>query len=231
MSISFRRFIQIAGIKDVEEANMLVECGVQYLGFPLHLTVQQQDIRDAEAAEIIQTLQPPHQGVLITYVDEADGIADLCQKLGCSIVQLHDEVDVDQLVSLKKILPDITIIKSLIVSEDNLSELANSIDELDRHVDAFITDTYDHATGASGATGKTHDWEVSRTLTDLATKPLILAGGLNETNVYEAIKFVRCAGVDAHTGVEGMDGRKQRDSVIKFMEEANRAFKEVEKGY
>jgi phosphoribosylanthranilate isomerase len=230
MSISFKRFIQIAGIKDMAEANMLVESGVQYLGFPLHLTVHEPDISEDEAAEIIRSLPEPHQGVLITYLDVADVIVDVCKKLGCSIVQLHEEMAVHEIQDLKKALPDITIIKSLIVTEDNLKELSNHVDEFDNHVDAFILDTYDHTTGASGATGKTHDWNISSTIVELASKPVILAGGLNETNVYEAIKFVRCAGVDTHTGVEGMDGRKQKDAVIKFIEEANRAFKEVEIG-
>jgi phosphoribosylanthranilate isomerase len=31
---------------------------------------------------------------------------------------------------------------------------------------------------ASGATGKTHDWRVSRLFVELADRPVILAGGL-----------------------------------------------------
>jgi phosphoribosylanthranilate isomerase len=231
MSISFKGFIQIAGIKDIEEANMLVECGVPFLGFPLQLAIHKPDITEDEAAEIIQSLPMPERAVLITYLDEADSITDLCKKLGCSIVQLHEEISVDEIKNIRRSMPELNIIKSLIVSEDNLSELADQVDEYDNYVDAFITDTYDHATGARGATGKTHDWDVDRTLVDLAGKPVILAGGLNEANVYEAVKFVRCAGVDTHTGVEGRDGRKDRDTVIKFLEEASRALKEVQKGY
>jgi phosphoribosylanthranilate isomerase len=230
MDISFKGYIQIAGIKDMAEANMLMECGVRFLGFPLHLPVHKPDLTENEAAEIIRALPQPHKGVLITYVDVADSIVDLCQKLGCSIVQLHEEMSVSELDRIRSSMPDLTIIKSLVVSEDNLNELIRDVDKLDNHVDAFIIDTYDHTTGASGATGKTHDWNVSRTLTEMAAKPVILAGGLNETNVYEAIKFVRCSGVDTHTGVEGLDGRKVESSVRSFIEEANRAFREIERG-
>jgi phosphoribosylanthranilate isomerase len=54
----------------------------------------------------------------------------------------------------------------------------------------FITDTFDPSTGASGATGKTHDWDISKSLVQLSPKPVILAGGLNAENVYEAILHV-----------------------------------------
>jgi hypothetical protein len=53
---------------------------------------------------------------------------------------------------------------------------------------------------ASGATGKTHDWRVSRRLVEVADKPVILAGGLNPENVKRAILEVRPAGVDSHSG-------------------------------
>jgi phosphoribosylanthranilate isomerase len=230
MSISFKRFIQIAGVKDADEAKTLVDCGVNYLGFPLNLTFHQPDLSETEAAEIIKSLSPPHHGVLITYLDEGDTIVELCEKLGCSIVQIHEKISKYELARVRNYMPNVTIIKSLIVSDDNLNELINEVDNLESSVDAFIIDTYDHASGASGATGKTHDWNVSRTLTDLSSKPVILAGGLNETNVYEAIKFVRCSGVDTHTGVEGVDGWKDEAVVRKFIAEANRAFKEVERG-
>jgi len=91
-------------------------------------------------------------------------------------------------------------------------------------VDAFITDTFDPATGASGATGKTHDWTVSRRLVERSPKPVILAGGLTPGNVRNAIRKVRPAGVDVHTGVEGSDGRKRRDLVRTFVAEARAGF-------
>ena len=90
----------------------------------------------------------------------------------------------------------------------------------------FITDTFDPATGASGATGKTHDWTVSRKLVELSPKPVILAGGLNPSNVYEAIRIVRPAGVDVHTGVEDSSGRKSRSLIEAFVNEAARGFAE-----
>jgi len=44
--------------------------------------------------------------------------------------------------------------------------------ELSPHVDAFITDTYDPFSGAAGATGKTHNWDISRALVELSDRPV-----------------------------------------------------------
>jgi len=94
-------------------------------------------------------------------------------------------------------------------------------------VDAFLTDTFDPQSGRSGATGKIHDWEVSRRLAEISPRPLILAGGLNPGNVREAIRRVQPAGVDAHTGLEGPAGRKDAARVAAFVAEARAGFAET----
>ena len=102
------------------------------------------------------------------------------------------------------------------------------IAELSPYVDAFIPDTYDPETGASGTTGKTHDWTISRKFVELSTKPVILAGGLNADNVREAIVAVKPAGVDAHTGVEGANGRKDSEMIQRFVSEARAGFTAIQ---
>jgi phosphoribosylanthranilate isomerase len=57
---------------------------------------------------------------------------------------------------------------------------------------------------------------------------VILAGGLTADNVAAGIERVRPAGVDSHTGVEGPDGRKQRDLVARFVANARAALVAVE---
>ena len=116
------------------------------------------------------------------------------------------------------------MIKSLVIGKRDDKALEATVNELSPFVDAFITDTFDPTTGASGATGKTHDWRVSRRLVELARRPIILAGGLTPENVKRAILEVRPAGVDSHTGVEDSTGRKSREKVQKFLSEACEAF-------
>ena len=219
--------IQVAGIIDSAEARMLVESGVTHLGFPLRLTVHKEDISGKEAGRIIRSLKPPCFGVLITYLKRAEDILSFCHQLGVRKVQIHADVSPDELANLRKLDSKLYIIKSLIVKDNNLSELEAQLSDYCPHADAFITDTYDPETGACGATGKTHNWDISRRLVSISPKPVILAGGLRPDNVRAAIQYVRPAGVDVHTGVESSNGRKDPHLVHKLVAEARDAFAKV----
>ena len=225
--INFNNFIQVAGVIDQQEAIMLVECGVNYLGFPLRLPVNKEDLTEVDAKSIIKNLQPPNYGIVISYSSTAEQAIELCANVGVTIIQLHGPITIEELVKLKSLKPEIQIIKSLVIHNDNVLQLLNTMNELEPHVDAFITDTYDPKTGASGATGKTHDWEISKKFVELSSKPIILAGGLNPTNVFDAILKVKPAGVDVHTGVEDSSGRKEKQLVKKFIDQSIKAFKLV----
>ncbi len=216
--------IQIAGVIDKEEAIMLMKAGVDYLGFPLRLTVHKEDLTEEEAVEVIKIIPPPHKAVLITYLDNADEIIHLCTKLNFNIVQLHGKISKGELERIKLLHPDLEVIKSLVVAENNYQELESTVETLSTLVDAFITDTFDPVTGAEGATGKTHDWSISRKLVEISPKPVIIAGGLNHTNVKQAILEIHPAGVDVHTGVESKDGRKDYDLVKRFVKESKEGF-------
>lgn len=221
--------IQVAGLHDMAEALALREAGVHAMGLPLRLPVNAEDLTEAEAARLVAEVErlpaPPLLAVGITYITDGAEAAAFCRALGLRRLQLHGPVAASELARLRRALPDLFLIKSLVVRTDgNLPELLDTVRELAPLTDAFITDTHDPATGADGATGRTHDWAVSAELVRRSPRPVILAGGLNPDNVHAAILRVRPAGVDAHTGVEGPDGRKCPDRLRRFVDEARRGF-------
>ncbi|MBU1002141.1 MAG: phosphoribosylanthranilate isomerase [Proteobacteria bacterium] len=220
--------IQIAGVLDREEALLLARLGVDSIGLPLRLAVHPEDISEAEAASIVHTLPGGVRAVLITYLTAPDEISALCDTLGVTCVQLHADMTAATLATLKATRPELYVIKSLIVppapDAKAMRRMEQRVLALAGHCDAFLTDTFDPSTGATGATGKVHDWAVSRRLAELSPLPLILAGGLNPDNVRQAILAVRPAGVDAHTGVESRDGRKDPVLVAAFVEQALAGF-------
>lgn len=222
--------IQIAGVSDEAEAEVLQRCGVKYLGFPLRLPVHREDITEECASRIIGQLQPPVFGVLITYLDKAAEISEFCTSLGTRIVQLHADIAIEELRKLKQIAPELLVVKSLIVGLHTQSVLESTIDALSNNVDAFITDTYNPATGATGATGEVHDWRISKRLVEVSDRPVVLAGGLDPGNVRRAILEVRPAGVDSHTGVEDDSGRKSCEKVQEFVAEAEAGFRLIADG-
>ncbi|CCQ13973.1 N-(5'-phosphoribosyl)anthranilate isomerase [Rhodococcus sp. AW25M09] len=218
--------VQVAGIIDEAEAQMLCNAGVDWLGFPLRLPSGKDDITELDAAKAIAGLPAPHQGVLISYLTDAAEVAGFCRELGVRAVQLHGDVEDEQLRILKDIAPELYVLKSLVVRSDNAKELLAQVDRTADVVDMFITDTFDPRTGAKGATGLLHDWSVSAELVERSPKPLMMAGGLSPDNVADAIRQVRPAAVDAHSLLEGADGRKDAVKVRDFVTRARDAFAE-----
>lgn len=220
--------IQIAGVMDQAEADMLREAGADWLGFPFRIPVPE-DLDERDAAGIIAGLPADCQPLLITYLDQARDIAALCAALGVRRVQIHGAISRTELAALRREAPGLAVIKSLVVRRQQGSSLFRLVDELADLVDVFLTDTYDPATGRLGATGLLHDWDVSRALVEYSPKPVILAGGLDRTNVAAAIESVQPAGVDAHTRLEAADGRKDPRLVAAFVAEARQAFNRVQR--
>lgn len=77
---------------------------------------------------------------------------------------------------------------------------------------ALLLDTY--VSGTPGGTGQTFDWAV---IPGDLPKPVVLAGGLNASNVSEAIKQCRPYAVDVSGGVEREKGIKDADKIAAFM--------------
>lgn len=223
--------IQAAGVKNLAEAQMLAACGVTHVGLPLRLPVHTPDVSEDQARDIVRGLGAAAKTVLITYLMDAAETLKFCRFLGVDGVQLHGAMPLAEVRRLRQAAPALFIIKSLVVGAGGLAGGVEALlAEAQAHapfVDAFLTDTFDPVSGASGATGKAHDWAVSRRLAQsLAAewaRPLILAGGLNPDNVARAIAAVRPAGVDAHTGLEDAAGNKDEALVRRFVDEASRA--------
>lgn len=225
--VSLRDAVQIAGVLDLVEARMLIECGVDFLGIPFAVPVHNEGLTEHDISKIAGHPQCRGRVVLITYLDRATDISMLCRRLGVNIVQLHGEIEREEIAKLRAMDPDLRVIKALVIGPfDAKAELQST----DPFVDAFITDTFDAKTGARGATGMTHDWRKSRDVVERASHPVILAGGLTPRNVGRAIAEVAPAAVDAHTGVEGEAGRKDPELVRVFVSEARAAFAMQRKG-
>ena len=216
--------VQVAGVRGLDEARMLLECGADLLGFPLRLPVHAPDLTEPEAREVIAAAGPA-ACVLITYEEDPAAIADFCRFLNVGAVQLHADVSPGILARLRALSP-LFVIKSYVVGREDMGPdaFARAYAPV---CDAFITDTFDPATGASGATGRVHDWAVSAELVSRSPLPVILAGGLNPGNVRQAILAVRPAAVDVHTGVEAPGGSKDPRLVRAFVREARAGFAEA----
>jgi phosphoribosylanthranilate isomerase len=214
--------IQVAGVRDAADARAIVAAGVDWVGFPFGLDHHAEDLPLAEAAGIVRGLPAGVRPVLITYVSEPVAVVALAESLGVTAVQLHGPMAPSAVARLRQLRPGWLLMKSIVVGRDDLLSAA----EFAPFVDAFLTDTYDASTGASGATGLVHDWALSAALARQLDRPLVLAGGLNPANVAAGIRAVDPWGVDVHTGVEDVTGAKCPQRLAGFVAAARRAWAE-----
>ena len=222
-----KNIIQIAGVRGQHDLDILLSSGVDYIGFPFRLAFHQEDISENEAARLIRQIPQTTKAVLITYLSESSQILKLSEFLKVKAVQIHGDISPEELKMLRAGTSHVELFKSLIIGRESVSELEEHIQQYSPFIDAFITDTFDPESGAQGATGKIHDWQISRHIVERSAKPVILAGGLNPANIKKAIELVRPAGVDAHTGVEDQEGNKDPKKVKQFVSISRQSFREL----
>ena len=213
--------VQIAGVSSLEEALECERAGADAIGFTVRLPHGVHDgLTEDKARGIISALPPFIATVAITYVDNAREAVELCRFLGVSTLQLHGDFPTREIPLVRAGLPHIRIIRGMnVVGPDSIDRAR----DVARRVDAVILDTVDPETGRRGATGKTHDWTVSREIVARSRVPVILAGGLTPENVAAAIDAVGPWGVDVHTGVEDDCGRRNYEKIRAFVANAKDA--------
>jgi len=135
--------------------------------------------------------------------EPAAAVAALAGRLGLDIVQLHGESpDIPAGLRVWRALP---VAPGFDVA---------SLDPLP--AEAFLLDAPSGA--LYGGTGRSFDWSLARG----ARRPVILAGGLDETSVRRAIEEGRPWGVDACSRLESSPGCKDRGRMAQFLKAAQR---------
>ena len=138
--------VQVAGIGSLQEGRMLLDCGVDLLGFPLRLPVHEPDTSEAQARSLIKELGAA-VCVLITYEDDPGRLVDLCRFLNVNTVQVHGDISPETLALIRARFP-LRVFKSYVVGRESL-EPKDFVRAYAPVCEAFISDTFDPATGAS----------------------------------------------------------------------------------
>ena len=91
--------------------------------------------------------------------------------------------------------------------------------------------------GYVGITGLVCDWSIAGAVIEKSPVPVILAGGISDQNVYDAILQLRPAGIDSCTQTNALDPKgcpvrfkKDMKKVQRLMEEARRADAVLQEG-
>ena len=216
---------KVCGIRNYEDAMTAISAGADAVGFLVGITHLAEDkISKEEAKTIIEKLPPFVSKVLVTHLTDRTEIVETAKYMGVDTIQIHDYIPPQDVDFVKKELPYCRVIKAIHVMDRG--EALKMLEEFDGHCDAVLLDS--RTKDRIGGTGLTHDWAISSEIVEKANCPVILAGGLNDTNTYEAVKQVHPYAIDANSGVE-VEGFKSYDKIKAYIDNAARAEEEYRK--
>lgn len=208
--------VKICGITNEEDALKAAEFGADYLGFLVEIDFSEDTIDREKAKEIIKKLPLEIQPVVVTYLDKADKIIKLAEKVNPEIIQLHNPaIGLKEIGKIRKALPKIKITKTIHIEDESAIKEAK---KYEKYVDFILLDT--KIKGRLGGTGITHNWEISRKIVKSVKSKVFLAGGLNPNNVKDAIKKVKPYAVDVNSGVKLKARKKDPLKLKKFIQNA-----------
>ncbi len=194
--------VKVCGICRPEDAQLAVELGASAIGFVFW--PESPRYVEPDAARVIAATLP--EGVLAVgvFVDQPPpDVVEIAGIVRLDAIQLHGTERVDDYAGTAQ-----RIIKAVPVAEQFDAAV---VDALPRSV-MVLLDAHDPV--RRGGTGRTIDWSVAAAIAE--RRQTILSGGLDPSNVTEAIARVRPYMVDVSSGVETMPGRKDETKMREF---------------
>ena len=210
--------VKICANKSIEEAQMCIDAGADIIGILVGQEHTSNDFVDKEKAkEICKYVNKRCDVSLVTHLTNANEIIDLTKYIGNNIIQLHSDIDEQEVGKIKMKLPNVELVRLIHVSSDGT--ICTDYKKM-KYVDYYLLDSFNLKTNQVGGTGLTHDWYKSGELIIILDKPTFLAGGLNPENVKTAIDIAKPYGVDVNSGCKNEYGKKDRKKVIAFVSNA-----------
>ena len=184
--------VKICGITNRGDALAAIEAGASALGFNFY-PESPRFIAPELAADLGAGLPTIKVGIFVN--ESPASVSRTMQIAGIDIAQVYGDAEYKGLRTWRACR-----VKSgdFTLPDDNNSEAYL--------LDGFSADAY-------GGSGKTFAWSIARKL----PKKIILAGGLDASNVREAIEQARPWGVDACSRIEKSPGRKDHEKMKRFI--------------
>jgi phosphoribosylanthranilate isomerase len=191
--------VKICGITNRDDALAAVECGAAALGFNFYPASPRYIA--PEAARLIAESLPKRIWKAGVFVNEPpERVLAIAAEAALDIVQLHGECAAPR---------GIRVWRGVRVAAEFDPA---TLDPLG--AEAYLLDT--PSDSQYGGTGKTFDWRRARG----ARAKVVVAGGLDETNVRRAIEEAQPWGVDACSRLELAPGLKDHAKMARFLKAA-----------
>lgn len=211
-------WVKVCANTSLNDAMLAADAGADAVGFVFAPSPRQVSIEQVAA---ITPHLPASIEKIGVFVDSTfETIEQAVTSCGLTGVQLHFEGGEDLAAMLRERFGGSLRILHVLHYANDASEKA-AILAGNKSIDAILVDS--RTATAIGGTGIRFDWNEAALLFGSTGRKMIAAGGLDPSNVGEAIRKLRPWGVDVASGVEITPGRKNPDKVRAFVESARRA--------
>lgn len=191
--------IKICGLFRDCDCNYVNKANPDFVGF-IFYPKSKRFVTDAMAINMRKIINPNIKTVGVFVDDDINHIKNLAENKVINVVQLHGHEDNKYIEILRKEMPQVTIWKAFkIQNQEDIEKAKNSI------ADRIILDN-------GYGTGQCFDWNLAKYL----NRDFILAGGLTQDNVANAIKRFNPYAVDLSSGVE-TDNIKDLNKILKVV--------------
>jgi phosphoribosylanthranilate isomerase len=208
--------VKICGNTRKEDVLNAIDAGADAIGCILGFPSTPRNLDIQQAYHILDDLPPFVHRVVVTNQDNPDLLRKISEKLHFDAVQLIGKSPYNS--KLRRLFQNKHLIR-VMHSEPNkimLTALKSS-----KLYDTILIDS--KVNGKPGGTGQVHNWTLAGEVVEaIRPTPTILAGGLNQENVEEAIRTVKPYAVDVSSGVESSPGIKDHSKIERFIINAKR---------
>jgi phosphoribosylanthranilate isomerase len=211
--------VKICCIASEADAELAISMGASAIGLVGKMPSGPGPIPDEDIFRIARFVPPPIATFLLTCEQTSAGVIAHHGRTRTDTIQIVDELVGREYNRIREALPAVKLVQVVHVVDGASVEEAC---ELSGQVDAILLDSGDPKLSVKvlGGTGRRHDWKFSRRIVETCRKPVFLAGGLNASNVREAIETVGPFGVDVCSGVR-TDGRLDAAKLEQFFAAVN----------
>lgn len=194
--------VKICGLTQEREIDILAEYGAEYAGMVMFYPKSKRNIQEETAEKLIKRarLHAVSQTVAVTVSPDILQLKTI-ENLGFDYIQVHGDLSEEVYKAA-----EIPIIRAVNVgeqkSEKKLEDKLSQIFDMQK-IAGILFD------GSNPGEGKVFDWNILKNIKK-NNKLLILAGGLNPSNIRNAIEHVNPDVVDVSSGVE-YDTRREME--------------------
>ncbi len=203
-----RTRVKICGLTKPEEALQACELGADAIGLVFYAK-SSRALSIAQAALIAQSLPAFVSAIGLFVNPSVEEVEQVLEQVHLDCLQFHGDEDETFCRSF-----GIPYMKAIRVRDG--MDLDLEISKYSKS-SAILLDSYDKH--VAGGTGKRFDWDIAARSVQTGAAKIVLAGGLDATNVAAAIKHVRPYAVDVSSGVEKAPGTKSIERMQAFFNE------------